>query len=71
MCVRVYFRQPPVNDIKGEGGACVYMRRARKAFYSNTIYCEESEKLTQSEMEGEGGQWQQQTGTHTEMKTKC
>lgn len=32
---------------KGEGGACVYMRGARIAFYSNTIHCEESEALTQ------------------------
>lgn len=47
VCVSILDSHLLMTLSKGEGGACVYMRGARKAFYSNTIYCEESENLTQ------------------------
>lgn len=52
---------------KGEGGACVYMRGARRAFNSNTIYCEESDSDPESESETERRK-KQQRGTHIERK---
>ncbi len=55
---------------KGEGGACVYIRGARQAFYGNTIHCEGSENLTQRQKRVKVKRRAAERGTHGEGKIR-